>query len=223
MERRDLLSVTMQIDSGRSISPANVINMAALSTYPGGPVPPGISLNPATSQTPLIGVGPTPRELAREKFHAVFSGPFYTGPGRFSNQGATIYYRGLGTSNTFLHGDYQMAIVYPTDPSQPLVGEAVLQDKNNNSAGILGLPLTGLTPQTYDQKGRPTEMTFTQDPNIYSGIFFVNTASGTVKIKYGRGSATVVFNGLVYTSGLTSPVANSDLYSRGGRVSARGS
>ena len=65
-------------------------------------------------------------------------------------------------------------------------------------------------------------MTFNADPNINAGIFFSDTASGTLQIHYSKGSATAIFNGLVYTTGLTNPLANSDLYSRGGRITPRG-
>ncbi len=221
LEGRKLFSVVPMIAQHTpSYSPSALV-AAARSGNSGGASVPGFSLNPATSQTPLIGTNPTPRELARERFHAYFSGPVYVSRGRFQDQGKTIYFRGIGGSNTFLHGDYQMAIIFPADPTRPLFGEAYLQDKNNNSGGQLGLQLQGLTPQTFDRQGRPTSLTFSQDPNIYSGIFFADTASGTVKIRYSKGSATAIFDGLVYTAGLTSPLANSDLYSRGGRITPR--
>jgi hypothetical protein len=221
VETRELLSVAPLIVAGRpSPSPAAVM-AAALSEFPGGPPLQGISLNPANSISPLIGTGPTPRELARERFHAYFSGPMYVSGGRFADQGKTLYFRGLGGSNMFLHGDYQMAVIFPTDPTKPLFGEAYLEDKNNNSSGQLGLQLKGSTPQTFDKQGRPTSFTFTSDPNIYSGIYFAFTAAGTVQIRYSKGSATAIFNGLVYTTGITSPIANSDLYSRGGRTTPR--
>jgi hypothetical protein len=220
MERRDLLSVIPIIEQAQkpTISASALIQTAALS----GTSSTAQSLNPTNSQSPLIGTDPTPRELAREKFTAVFSGPVYVGPGRFADQAKTLYFRGLGTSNAFLHGDFQMAIVFPTDPTAPLFGEAVMQDKNTNSQAILALPLQGLTPQTFDKAGRPTDLTFTGDPNIYSGIFFVNTSAGSVHIRYSKGSAKVSFKGLVYTTGLTNPLTNSDLYSRGGRITPRG-
>jgi hypothetical protein len=216
MERRDLLSVIPIIEQAQkpTLTASDVIQAAAIS----GASTTSQGLNPTGSQSPLIGTDPTPRELAREKFTAVFSGPVYVGPGRFANQSKTLYFRGLGTSNAFLHGDFQMAIVFPTDPTAPLTGEAIMQDKNTNSQGILALPMTGLTPQTYDKQGRPTDFTFSTDPNIYSGIFFVNTSAGTVHITYSKGSAKVTFKGLVYTTGLTNPLTNSDLYSRGGRI-----
>jgi hypothetical protein len=182
----------------------------------------GPYVNGATS--PLLTFGtPTPAELAREKFHAGFSGPFYGGPGRFSDQAHIQYIRGLGSSSAFLHGDFNMAVVTPTDPTEPLYGEAVLEDKNTNSGGVIGLLLQGNRTDV-DAFGRPTKLTFTSDPNIYGGVFFTTTSTGTVNIKYnnGKGSATVSFSGLVYVNSLTNPLVNSDLYSRGGRLHTRG-
>jgi hypothetical protein len=171
--------------------------------------------------SPLLGQGsPTPAELSRERFHAVFRGPYTIGPGRFSDQAQTVFFRGIGGSNAFLHGNFTMAVVTPTDATAPLFGEAVLNDKNINSSGIIGLPLTATA---VDSAGRPTQLTFTQDPNIYSGAFFVNSSIGTVTVRYQPrsphgGIATVVFQGRVYTTGLTFPLRNSDLISRGGRL-----
>src|SRR5262249_36792758 len=214
LEMRELPSGAPLIAAGRTSPGPGAVLAAALSEFPGGPPLRGAALNPATAITPLIGTGPTPRELARERFHAYFSGPMYVSGGRFADQAKTLYFRGLGGSNQFLHGDYQMAIIFPADPTKPLFGEAYLEDKNNNSSGQLGLQLKGSTPQTFDKQGRPTSLTFTADPNIYSGIYFAFTGAGTVQIRYSKGSATAIFNGLVYTAGLTSPIANSDLYSR---------
>jgi hypothetical protein len=221
MESRELLSITPVLASRPTVTPPNLVTAAALSEFPGGAPIPGLSLSPVNSITPLIGTGPTPRELARERFHAYFSGPMYVSGGRFADQGKTLYFRGVGGSNDFLHGDFQMAIIFPKNPGEPLFGEAYLEDKNNNSSGQIGLRLEGVTPQTFDKAGRPTQMTFTNDPNIYSGIYFANTAAGTVTIRYSKGSATAIFDGLVFTSGLFSPVANSDLYGRGGRITPR--
>jgi hypothetical protein len=185
----------------------------ATSTFP--PISIGVS------RPPLLGQGqPTPQEVARERFSAFFSGPTYVGPGRFSDQAKIVFFRGVGGSNSFLHGDYSMAIAIPTDPNAPFSGEAVLEDKNNNSSGIIGLQLTG-NRQDVDRLGRPTHLTFISDPNIYSGIFFVSASSGTVDIQYSKNSATATFHGLVYTNGLTSPLRNSDLVARGGRITPR--
>jgi hypothetical protein len=219
MEPRELPTAPTLLVGGPTVTAPNLIAAATLAQAEASGSNAGLS--PINSMSALIGTGPTKRELARERFSAYFSGPVYVSGGRFSDQAKTIYFRGIGGSNDFLHGDYQMAIIFPADPSKPLFGEAYLEDKNNNSGGQLGLQLHGLTPQTFDNAGRPTAMTFTSDPNVYSGIYFADTASGTVTIKYSKGSATARFNGLVYTAGLFSPLANSDLYARGGRITPR--
>jgi hypothetical protein len=202
--------------------------------YNGNNNPQGISFPDA----PIIGTGtPTAAELAREKFVAKFKGPLATVPGRFSDQKDIIFLRGLGgsTPNFFLHADYSLAIVIPTgfnpanpagtgpdnpavppgSPSYvpPVTGFAFLDDKNNNSGGVVGLDLVAV-PTSFDSKGRPTQLTFTADQNVYGGIFFVDAAAGTVTITYGRNTATAIFNGRIYTSGLTNPFENVDLYSK---------
>ncbi len=170
------------------------------------------------SASPLIGNGAvTRREAARESFHGVFNGRVYTAPGRFNDQATTYLFQAIGGTNFFLHGDLSMAVITPTNPTQPFLGEAILNDKSTGSGGILGLVLAG-DRTSIDSLGRPTHLTFTSDPNIYSGIFFVSASTGTVDITYGaKNSIHVVFNGRVYTSGLTNPLVNSELYARGGR------
>lgn len=166
--------------------------------------------------SPILSSGtPTATELAREKFVAKFTGPSIVKPGRFSDQKQILYLRGLGgsTPNFFLRGDYGLAIVIPTDPTQPTTGFAFLDDKNNNSGGVVGLDLLA-DPTSFDAKGRPTRLTFTADPNVYGGIFFVDSAVGRVHITYGKNTATTVFSGRIYTSGLTSPFQNVDLYAK---------
>jgi hypothetical protein len=186
-----------------------------------GPYP---NATPGGAAAPLLGAGtPTARELARETFKAGFGGPFFGGPGRFTDQAHIEYFQGIGGSNMFLHGDFNMAVVTPTDPSKPLFGEAVLNDKNTNSSGEIGLILTG-NRSDVDSHGRPTKLTFKTDPNIYSGIYFVDQSKGTVTIHYNDagGFATAKFSGFAYTSGLANPLVNSALYSRSGRLHKRG-
>lgn len=211
VESRALLS-TSAIGSGLG-NPARAV-MALAQAHAQQQSSASPTLNTTDSQSPLIGSGtPTKRELARERFRAAFNGPVFKGPGRFSGQASTIYIRGTGTSNVFLHGDLNLAVVRPVDPSQPLTGEAVLQDKNINAGNVLGLQLTA-DQSTLDRFGRPTVMSFTSDPNIYGGNFFVTTSTGTVTIKYNGNKALASFSGLVYTNGLTNPLRNSDLFSK---------
>jgi hypothetical protein len=197
--------------------------------YNGDNNPEGINF----PDSPIIGNGtPTAAELAREKFVATFSGPLTVIPGRFSDQKQIIFMRGVGgsTPNFFLHGDYSLAIVIPTGFNRnlpagtggtpntpgyvpPVTGFAFLDDKNNNSGAVVGLDLVA-DSTSFDAKGRPTRLTFTADQNVYGGIFFVDSAVGTVHITYGKNSATAKFNGRIYTSGLTSAFENVDLYAK---------
>jgi hypothetical protein len=227
MERRELLSGVLA--AMVASEPPRISALQALSTHltANGSIPvfSGNTGSIGTGNTfqdnhasPLIGNGtPSPSELARETFRAGFFGRFYTGPGRFTDQGTTYYYRGIGGSSFFLHGDFDMAIVTPTDPKAAFFGEAVLNDKSTNSAGIQGLVLTA-DRASIDSLGRPTHLTFTADPNVYSGAFFVEAAEGAVDITYGANHAIkAVFRGLIYTSGLANPLVNQDLYARHGR------
>lgn len=227
-ERRELLSAITDILITRA-QPIHVRRSAGTSQLQvnqangsGGATSVPSLVNP-NGVPPLIGPGPgnlTPHELARERFKAYFSGPFSSAPRRFTSQAKFFLFRGIGGSNQFRHGDYQMAIAIPTDPTASIIGNAYLQDRNINSSGQVGFDLT-FDPQSLDRFGRPTRGTFTQDPNIYSGVYFVDTASGTVTIRYAKGAATVTFQGLVYNSGITDPLRNMDLQARGGRITAR--
>ena len=222
LETRNLMSVAPSILGARhrALSPLIHAQVGGGSGGSGG-AGSGGGATSGVGFSPLFGSGqPTPHERARQRFHAYFQGPVTVGPGRFSDQAKIIYFRGLGGSNNFMHGDFQMAIVIPQDPTAALLGEAYLEDKNNNSSGQIGFDLTG-DPKIVDRAGRPNHLTFTSNPNIYSGIYFANTASGTVDLQYSKGSATVRFTGLVYTTGLTSPIKNSDFYAHGGRITPR--
>lgn len=186
-------------------------------------VPVGPNAGAAIPISPLLGNGtPTKAELRRERFVARFGGPMVTLAPRFSDQSKILYLRGLGTApRFFLHGDYALAIVFPAgfDAKNPTAstaptGFAFLDDKNNNSGATVGLDLSA-DPTSYDKLGRPTRLFFTSDPNIYSGIFYVSQSSGTVTLKYGPGNnATAKFDGRLYTTGLTSPFQNIDIYAK---------
>ena len=197
-------------------NPTGQVSAKATSAGPGvsiGATGPNASVG-AFPASPILGSGkPTAAELAREKFVAKFSGPMSIQPGRFTDQKEILYLRGLGgsTPNFFLRGDYSLAVVIPTDSAQPATGFAFLDDKNSNSGGVVGLDLVATA---FDAKGRPTHLTFTADPNVYGGIFFADSAAGTVSITYGKNTATTVFEGRIYTTGLTSPFQNTDLYSK---------
>jgi hypothetical protein len=231
VERRSLLSIvtalaseshpTLQVSAAllearhpRAAASSNqAVPLATTNTGGIGSIGPG--------GTPLLGTGqPTARELARDTFKAYFNGPLLVGPGRFSDQARIIYIRGVGGSSFFRHGDMNLGIVVPTDPNANFTGVVYLQDKNINSGAAVAFDMTGARTSV-DRHGRPTQLTFVADPNIYSGIFYANSASGTVNIVYQGTTATVRISGLVYTSGLTNPLKNAAIVSRGGVPFAR--
>jgi len=236
MEGRQLLSSAIIIATANPnpLPSADLLSLAAAGgtgAGGGGHGGAGAGTNAGPFAPIVPGQGqPTRHELARESFRGSFTGPYSIGPGRFSDQARMIYLRGVGGSNQFRHGDVEMAVVTPVDPAAPLSGAAVLNDKSTNSGGVIGLDLVA-DRQSLDRLGRPGKLTITSDPNIYGGIYFVSTTSGTATIHYrsynvgpygyGRGVATVSIQGLIYTSGLTNPLRNTDLYANGGRVHHR--
>src|SRR5262249_10452858 len=128
---------------------------------------------------------PTARQLALEKFVAKFQGTFNVGPGRYSSEAQQTFVRGAGGSNQFLHGDTQLRIITPVDPSIPFGGAITMLDRNLNSNSVLGLDLTGDRVTGVDQAGRPTHLVITQlDPNVSAGRYVEGLASGTVDIRY---------------------------------------
>ena len=238
LEERSLLSglmIALQPQATRPDVAAVAATVATRATSPGNGVAvggAGVNAGVPFPESPVLGQGtPTARELAREKFTARFNGPMAELAPRFSDQSKILYLRGLGTApRFFLHGDYTLAMVFPasfnpknpggtfnatTNPTgtPPVTGFAFLDDKNNNAGATIGLDLAA-DPTSFDSKGRPTRLFFTSDPNVYSGVFYVTQSSGVVTIKYGRTTASATFSGRLYTTGLTSPFQNSDLYAR---------
>lgn len=163
----------------------------------------------------------TPHETARRKFSATFSGQFVQGQGRLTTQASQIYMSGGGGSSAFLHGDVQLALFLPTDPTQPITGAAALASKNVSTSGsLLMLDLVG-DPTSLDRKGRPTRLTWTVGDSS-GGTFQGATGSGTAQIRYrpsgasggrvfGTGGADVLFQGSIDTLGITNvlrPIAS---------------
>jgi hypothetical protein len=214
LEGRDLLSVTVApaVDQGsRNQTVATSVAMSAA----------------LASSVPYQGTQPTPAELARERFRAVFSGPFTTGKPLFFDQTSRTVIRGAGGSNFFAHGNMQFLIVTPRDPNSPLVGTATMQDRNLNTAGVLIVDLTA-SRNDFDSQGRPTHLTWSFTPfagsgSFTAGAFSLSSGQGTLDIRYrpgGRtsapgvtslGNATLIFKGTVFTPGTTNPLANANL------------
>jgi hypothetical protein len=164
---------------------------------------------PNKSVPPFIpGPGlPTALEQARERFTATFSGRFNFGPPRFTGSYAYLFLQGTGTSSQFLHGNYSMGIVLPTQTGAAITGGAYLQDLNLSGGTEVGLDIN-FDPTSLDGAGRPTRGAWSVDPNIYSGLDFVAQGAGTVTIHYVGKRAITTFQGQMYTNGLTNPLGN---------------
>lgn len=200
VEARDLPSGIMATLAAGHPSPPSALAMVQQISFSGDPPP----------YVPGPG-DPLPRELAHERFRATFSGPLFVRPPLFTGQSKILFFQGTGTSNQFRHGDYQMAIILPRNPNDPITGGAYLQDRNINSSGAIAFDLEA-DPKSLDRWGRPTRLTFSINSNIFSGIYYDPQASGTVQIRYGKNSASVLFQGLIFASGITNPLRNSNLY-----------
>ncbi len=161
---------------------------------------------------------PTARESRRETFHASFVGQYTVGPGRFSTEASSFYFRGVGRTSSVLHDDIQIRIINPTNLASPSTGATALFDRNLDSNSDLGFDLYAL-PQNVDRLGRPTKLTlYSLDVNISAGNYVEGLAQGTMTIHYGKvpptphfapsthrlpgarsqGSASVVINAQVY-------------------------
>ena len=166
---------------------------------------------------------PTPHEMARQRFVAKFVGPFTVGAGRFTGEAQQLYLRGSGGSSQFLHGDTQLAVITPADPTQPLGGSMSFFDRNINTNGSLGFELTANRATDLDSAGRPVHLTITQvDGNVSGGVYAGAIATGTVDIRYkpstprsrtvfSQGTATVTVRAQLYTAGIGSILKNADI------------
>lgn len=215
-EDRALLSSSALLAFQRSslISTGASAKVAAIAPGTTAATPTNSLLNPTGN--------PTPHELARERFRATFNGPYVIGNGRFDTQSMLINVRGAGRDTYSLHADVQIGLVVLKDPTQPITGTLVINDRNTSSNTVVGLDLTA-DPSSVDRFGRPTHFTFTNDNSLSAGVFANAISSGTVDIHYngsvsrrgpirGSGNATVVVSGLAYTPGGNNVLRNANLY-----------
>src|SRR4051812_31612364 len=127
----------------------------------------------------------TPPDRTRQGFFAAFTGSYAVGPGRIEGQAVQTYLNVAGTSSTFLHGQAQVAVATPTDPTQGLTGSATLLDKNYAQTGnFLMLDLQGDPRPRPD--GRPARLSWTV-ANSSSGTFAGAEGQGTLLISYHPG------------------------------------
>jgi hypothetical protein len=220
LESRDMMSVIPILLAEEQNVPA-IPSLAQLSAEAEGG---GAVSGAASGSTSPAGVNnqfinppadavPTPRELKREQFSFKFTGKYQIGPPRFENQTMTIYFKGVGTSTYFLHGDDQVGFVVDKDPSIPASGNSTSYDRNNNTNAAFSFDLTGV-PGAVNKQGLPTQFTISTDVNASAGFFDESTSSGLLTIHYlpgiqqrqgyKQGTATVTITGRAYTLGTVS-------------------
>ena len=217
LESREMMSVIPIILAQSQSLPAAPTLDQLSATAEGGTVSKSAVGSTATQTNefiiPPVGVAPTPQELKREQFTFSFSGKYVIGPPRFENQSMTIIFRGVGTSTYFLHGDDQVGIVVPKDPTSLASGNSTSYDRNNNSNSAFSFDMIAV-PGALDSQGRPTQFTVATDFNASAGIFDEATSSGLLTIKYQpgkherngniQGNTKVTIAGLAYTLGTVS-------------------
>ena len=157
----------------------------------------------------------TPPDRTRQGFFAAFNGSYVVGPGRIEGQALRTYMNVAGTSSAFLHGQAQVALAIPTDPTQGLTGTATLLDKNYAQTGnFLMLDLQGDPQPSPD--GRPMRLTWSVADSS-SGTFAGAGGQGILVVSYhpgGRrppqalhwGRVGVQFRGQITLNGTTNPL-----------------
>ena len=206
LEGRELPTFTLIHHAG--VSPATLLALEAANAAR------QVQANMPTTPTPPSGT-PTAHELARQTYVGKFLGSYTVGIGRTSGEARQIYTLGSGTSNQALHGQYQMRVSIPTDPTAPTTGVIALFPPNVATTGsTLILDLTA--DPTSLVRGLPTHYTWSVDPSsagLYTNAGGYGTGQGTLDIHFlnprrgpapatQSGKTTVVIHGLVNVGGL---------------------
>ena len=210
LECRELLSVTMILAHQAIKPPVPTITQIAAQAD-GSVVIPPVTPSANIFTNPPPGSVLTPNEVKRQKqFSFAMAGKYVIGPGRFTDQAASIYIKAVGESTYFLSGDLQVGITVPKDTSQSAQGNATSYDKNVNTNAAFSFDLVAV-PGATDKYGRPTQFTISTDVNASAGVFDESTSRGLLTIRYltgkpnrngfSTGMATVTIKGLAYTLG----------------------
>jgi hypothetical protein len=156
---------------------------------------------------------PTPHELARERYISKLVGTFVVGPGRFTDQAASVLILASGGSNQASHTNLQMAIFTPANTINGMTTAAVsLTGRNIGSTGS-SLNLDATAPPPNNRVGIPTHYTWTVS-STSGGLYTASTGQGTMDIQFipggkipkgatGAGRAIIVIKGMVNVVGIS--------------------
>jgi hypothetical protein len=214
----------------RAMHPASTVHTQSTVGIRARTAPVGGRLNVATGQGPQGNATdffsptgtPIPHEAVRERFSATYTGIYTLGRGRFDSQSRSFAFQGAGESTYSLHGDAQLGLVTPKDPTRPLSGLLTQFDRNNNTNYVYGIDVAGDQVTGVDRFGRPTHLTYTTDVNVSSGIAVESLSSGTIDIRYvssrapargifTSGTAVMVIRGSIYSLGSSQNLKNTHI------------
>ena len=164
----------------------------------------------------MMNGSPTPHEMERESFVAIFYGPYIIGPPRFTGDASQTHATGGGVSNAFLNGNVQLGFQTPTSSSQGPTGTATFFPKNYvMTSSSFSVTIQGDPSQPHD--GRPTILTWMFSSG--SSTFQNASGSGTLQLIYhpgnaaslhasgwGRGNVSMIFRGTLVLTGTNNPL-----------------
>jgi hypothetical protein len=166
----------------------------------------------------------TKRALKLERFTAQFAGPYTVGAGISSDEKIRTFITGVGSANTILHGDIQLLLVTPNDPSLPIGGISAIFDRNLNTNTVLGMDEAAPQSSPYvNGLGLPSFIPKVSiDVNLSSGTYDEAFAVGTMKIRYfpsakhtpgvlSQGQAVVTIHARIYTANVGFILRNATL------------
>jgi hypothetical protein len=236
IERRELLSAITDVMAADSLVEGrhalNTAEGALVSQNSGaqsiavpqnqGPVlnPDGSINNQALAPTGTL----TKRALKLERFTAQFAGPYTVGAGLTNDEKIRTFITGVGSANTILHGDIQLLLVTPNDPSLPIGGVSAIFDRNLNTNTVLGMDESAPQSSVYvNRLGLPSFIPkLSIDVNLSSGTYDEAYAVGNMKIRYfpsakrtpgvlSQGQAVVTIHARIYTANVGFILRNATL------------
>jgi hypothetical protein len=239
IERRALLSSVTNVMATNSIN-ADVLRSRATAIASGqastavfstqsiavpqnqGPLlnPDGTINNQALAPTGTL----TKREQKRERFVANFVGTYSVGAGRTGDESIQTFITGAGSANTIRHGDIQLLLVTPKNPSQPIGGVAAIFDRNLNTNTVVGFDVAApQTSQFINRHGLPAFLPkVSLDINISAGTYVEGYAVGTMSIHYipsgkrtrgviSQGRAAVTIHAQIYNANVGFILRNANI------------